>query len=383
MPWKKTEPMNERLKFIAAHQTGEFTMTALCERFGISRKTGYKWLNRYAAEGVTGLEERSRAPHCHPNAVSEEVVSEILRVKNRYRTWGPKKLRDWLQLNRPALPLPATSTIGEILERHGLVKGRTKRVRHVPQAAPLSHCVEPNDVWSSDFKGQFRLGNGRYCYPLTISDNCTRMLLACKGLYAPTEDSVFPWFERAFREYGLPSAIRTDNGSPFASTALAGLTRLNIWWLKLGIRLERIAPGRPQQNGRHERLHRTLKAETAKPPKGNMSAQQRAFNRFRVEYNQERPHESLQGVPPSWEYRNSSRAYPSKLAEVEYEKSHTVRRVRTNGEIKWRGAMLYVSEALRGEPVGLVPIDEARWELYFAQQKLGILDERLGKIIRL
>jgi transposase InsO family protein len=383
MPWKKTEPMNERMKFIVAQQSGAFSMTELCERFSISRKTGYKWLNRYAVEGVTGLEARSQARHNHPNAVREEVVSEILTVKSRYRNWGPKKIRDWLCLNRPTWPLPATSTVGEVLKRHGLVKARKSRVRQVPQAEPLSHCAQPNDVWSSDFKGQFRLGNGRYCYPLTVSDNCSRLLLVCKGLYAPTEEGVMPWFERAFREYGLPCAMRTDNGSPFASTALAGLTRLNIWWLKLGIKLERIQPGRPQQNGRHERMHRTLKEETAKPSKGNMSAQQRAFNRFKAEYNQERPHESLEGVPPSRRYKASYRVYPNTIAEVAYDESMTVRRVRTNGEIKWLGDKIYVSESLRGEPVGLLPIDNERWELYFAQQKLGLLDERLGRIIRL
>ena len=281
------------------------------------------------------------------------------------------------------MSVPATSTIGEILKRHGLVKPRNGRVRQVPQADPLSHCNQPNDVWSSDFKGQFRLGNGRYCYPLTVTDNCSRLLLVCKGLYAPTEAGVRPWFERALREYGVPCAMRTDNGSPFASTALAGLTQLNIWWLKLGIRLERIQPGRPQQNGRHERMHKTLKEETAKPPKGNMSAQQRAFNRFITEYNLERPHESLQGVPPMTVYRTSYKTYPNKIAEVAYEDHLLVRRVRTNGEIKWLGDKIYISESLKGEPVGLLPIDNERWELYFAQQKLGILDGRTGKIIRL
>ena len=382
MPWKKTEPMNERLKFIAAAHDGTYSMTELCEHFGISRKTGYKWLKRFESEGVNGLEERSHANFHHPNAVRETTISEILGVKSRYRNWGPKKVHDWLALNRPQMVVPATSTIGEILKRHGLVRKRSHRVRQVPQTAPLSHCAQPNDVWSSDFKGQFRLQNGRYCYPLTVTDNSSRMLLVCKGLYAPTEAGVLRWYETAFREYGLPCAMRTDNGSPFASVALAGLTRLNIWWLKLGIRLERIQPGWPQQNGRHERMHRTLKEETAKPPKGDMSAQQRAFNRFRMEYNQERPHEALQGVPPIKMYRQSERAYPNKVAEVVYAESMKVRRVRSNGEIKWMGGRVYVTESLRGEPIGLIPIDNDCWAVYFAQLKLGILDDRLGKIIR-
>ncbi|MDH5446874.1 MAG: integrase core domain-containing protein [Gammaproteobacteria bacterium] len=383
MPWTETCEMKEKINFIAAWQSEVYNMTDLCHRFGISRKTGYKWVDRYRQEGVDGLKARSRACHHHPNAISEEVIHEILKLKSRYSQWGPKKLHDWLVLNRPHQRWPVVSTFGDILERHGLVNTRKKKKRTVPKSAPLSHCEDNNQVWSSDFKGQFRLGQGKLCYPLTISDNHSRYLLMCRGLYRPTEQAVRPWFERVFREYGLPDAMRTDNGSPFASTALGGLTQLTIWWVKLGIRLERIAPGHPEQNGRHERMHRTLKAHTAKPPKQNLSAQQRAFNRFCHEYNYERPHEALGGCPPSHIYEGSRRDYPAQLPEIEYGEKYILRRVRTDGMIKWRGKKIYVSEALRGEPVGLLPFDDDCWQLYFSHMVLGELDERLGKIIRL
>lgn len=383
MPWTETCEMNEKINFIAAWQRGVYSMTDLCNRFGISRKTGYKWVNRYAQEGVEGLKARSRACHHHPNAITSDVMHDILKLKSRYPQWGPKKIHDWLLLNRPCHRWPAASTIGDILDRHGLVQSRKFRKRAVPVSAPLSHCADNNQVWSSDFKGQFRLGQGKWCYPLTISDNHSRYLLMCRGLYRPTEQAVRPWFERVFRDYGLPDAMRTDNGSPFASTALGGLTQLTIWWVKLGIRLERIAPGHPEQNGRHERMHRTLKAHTAQPPKQSLRAQQRAFNRFCHEYNYERPHEALGGCPPSHRYEPSKRSYPAQLPEIEYGEGYTLRRVRTDGVIKWRGSKIYVSEALRGEPVGLVPIDNDCWQLYFAHMALGVLDERQGKIIRL
>ncbi len=381
MPWKETCPMDEKVKFISAAKSERYGMTALCRHFGISRKTGYKWLKRYEAEGVDGLKARSRSPHSHPNEVGPELEAALLQMKVRHPHWGPRKIRDWLVLNRPREIWPAASTIGEVYRRHGLVKSRKRRVHAKPTTAPLRHCTDVNEVWSADFKGQFRLGTGSWCYPLTISDNHSRYLLACRGLSAPTEAGVWPWFEWVFQEYGLPCAIRTDNGSPFASTAMGGLTRLSVWWIKLGIMPERIRPGRPDQNGRHERLHRTLKAEAIHPPKGNMSAQQRAFNRFIEEYNRQRPHESLNGAPPASVYRPSLRSYPVSLPEVEYAAGFTVRRVRSNGEIKWHGTKVYVSEALRGEPVGLLPMDNECWQVKFAHLELGVLDDRLGRII--
>lgn len=382
MPWNETCVMDERVQFIAAWKSGEWDHSALCERFGISRKTGYKWISRYQLEGVKGLQDRSREPHHHPHALGHEMVRYLLSLKHRFPRWGPRKIRDWLLWNRPGRRWPAASTIGAVYDRHGLVKPRQRRVRSVPRGEPLGPCEGPNDVWATDFKGHFRLGCGAWCYPLTLSDNDSRLLLLCQGLVAPTEALVWPCFRRAFEAYGLPWAIRHDSGSPFASVALGGLTRLSVWWLKLGIRVERIAPGRPDQNGRHERMHRTLKEETASPPKANRSAQQRAFNRFRAEYNTERPHESLDGVPPLARYERSPRPYPRRVPQVEYGDGFVVRRVRSNGQIKWRGGRIFVSEALRGEPVGLVPCDNECWQLYFSHLLLGIMDERVGRIIR-
>jgi len=381
MPWKETCPMDEKVKFISAVKSDQYGMAALSRHFGISRKTGYKWLQRYDAEGVEGLKARVRAPHSHPNAVAPELEAVLLHIKVRHPHWGPRKIRDWLVLNRSQQTWPAASTIGDVYRRHGLVTPRKRRAYATPTSTPLRHCTEVNAVWSTDFKGQFRLGTGTWCYPLTITDNHSRYLLACRGLHAPTETGVWSWFERVFREYGLPGAIRTDNGSPFASTALGGLTRLSIWWIKLGIMPERIQPGRPDQNGRHERMHRTLKAEAIRPPKGNLSAQQRAFNRFVEEYNVQRPHESLNGNPPASVYQPSWRSYPVNLPEVDYASEYTVRRVRRNGEIKWRGTKIYISEALRGEPVGLLPLDDECWQVHFSHLELGVLDDRLGRII--
>lgn len=373
MPWRETCTMDQKIRLIGAWLSGHYGKSELARRFGVSRKTVHKWLDRYAALGEAGLSESSSAPHHHPNATSEEVVRWILSVKHRYPTWGPAKIRDYLRFNESRRSWPAASTIGSILHRHGLVKERKRRRRGVLSSGPLRHCMLPNDVWSADFKGHFRMGDSRWCYPLTVSDNASRYLLECRGLYHPTEAGVWKPFERIFREYGLPCAIRTDNGSPFASTALGGLTRLSVWFIKLGIHPERITPGSPQENGRHERMHRTLKAEA--PPQGNLSAQQRVFNRFRMEYNEERPHESLKGVPPRAIYRPSRRPYPNRIREVEYDGDCLVRHVRTNGEIKWKGEFIYVSEALRGEPVGLKQVEEYRWQLYFGHYPLGMLDE--------
>lgn len=382
MPWKETCAMDQKLKFVAASRSKEYSHAQLCRRFGISRKTGYKWLERYAAEGVRGLETRSRAPHHHPNALSEAVVAQLLALKHRYGLWGPKKIHDWLVLNRPGESWPAPSTIGEVFKRHGLVRARRGRARPPAHSEPFRACAQSNAVWSADFKGQFRVGTGQWCYPLTVSDNHSRYLLVCRAVRSPTEAAVWRWFEQVFRDYGVPEAIRTDNGSPFASTALGGLTRLSVWWLKLGIVPERIAAGHPEQNGRHERMHRTLKAATAQPPKATLGAQQRAFGRFIREYNEQRPHESLGGVPPARVYQPSLRPYPARLGEVDYPGHYTVRRVRHNGEIKWRGGRIYVSQALRGETVGLDEVDDERWQLYFSRLTLGILDERQGKVLR-
>ncbi len=315
MPWKETCAMTERHAFIKAWLSREFTKTELCRRFGISRPTGDKWIYRFYEQGSKGLIDRSRAPQHCANRTEEALVKQILALKHRYPTWGPKPLRDKLIRDKPDITWPATSTVGEILKRHGLVKRRRKRHRIPPHSQPLQHAIAPNAVWSADFKGHFAMGNGKRCYPLTITDNYSRFLFTCQGQYGLKLKPVQVCYEQAFRRYGLPDAIRTDNGYPFAQVCLGGLSPLSIWLLKLGVKPERIAPGHPEQNPRHERMHRTLKAATASPPKANLSAQQRAFNRFLEEYNYQRSHQGLgMGRRPADVYTSSTRPFPETAA---------------------------------------------------------------------
>lgn len=383
MPWKETCLMDEKIKFIAMVKSGLYSFASTCRQFDISRQAGYELLARYEAEGERALAPRSRAPHSHPNAIDETLARKLLQIKATHVRFGPRKVRDFLVMTGHRGALPAASTIGELYKRHGLVRPRGKRrARSVPMSEPLRHATAPNVVWSADFKGHFRLRNDRWCYPLTLSDNASRYLLVCQGLAHPTEAAVWPHFEHAFCEYGLPAALRTDNGAPFASVALGGLTRLSVWLLKLGIALERIAPGRPDQNGRHERMHRTLK-DHIEPAQRSLAAQQRALERFQQHYNDERPHEALGGVTPARKYRISTRSYPKRLQQPEYDCGIEVRRVRSNGYMKWHGKMVFVSEALIGELVGLRQLDEARWQLLFCKMPLGVLNDRMNTIERL
>ena len=383
MPWKETCAMEEREAFVQAWLSREFTMSELCERFGVSRPTGYKWLMRFQAEGSPGLYDRSRAPQLQAHATAAAQVAAIVALKRRHLSWGPLTVRDWLRREHPQQHWPAVSTVGEVLKRHGLVQPRRRRHHTPPHSQPFASVGAANDVWSADFKGQFELGDARVCYPLTMTDNHSRFLLCCQGMYRPRMKPTRTCYERAFIDYGLPRAIRTDNGPPFASIALGGLNALSVWLLKLGVLPERIAPGKPQQNGRHERMHRTLKAATAHPPKANLSAQQRAFNRFRQEYNEERPHRSLGGGRrPSEVFRSSPRSYPATLPEVAYPQDFVLRKVKPGGYMKWHGQIIYVTKALEGEYVGLKPLDHDRWELYFAQLPLGVFDARSNKIIK-
>jgi transposase InsO family protein len=311
------------------------------------------------------------------------VVERILELKYRNPDLGPVSIDSALYRSDPDFPWPATSTIGEILKRHNLVKPRRKRAKVPPLTEPLVHAVEPNDVWSADYKGQFQLGNGRWCYPLTITDNCSRLLISCQGLYGPQLKPSMAVYERAFREYGLPRRIRTDNGFPFAMPTLGGLTPLTVWMLKLRVLPERIDPGCPQQNPRHERMHRTLKAKTASPPKGNLSAQQRVFNRFRREFNEVRPHQGLgRGVCPIDRYRVSARSYPNRIPDMYYPDEYQLRKVKCGGYIKLNNHAFYLTRQLIGEYVGLEPIGLDLWQLYFGELKLGIVDERLKRVIR-
>lgn len=383
MPWKETCAMDQKIEMIGDYLSGEYSPTQLSEMYQVRRKTIHKWIRRYEVEGQSGLEERTRAPGSHPNATPLETTREIVSIKLRHQKWGPKKVIAWLEGHCPEGRWPAVSTAGEILKREGLVQSRRKRRRTPPYTDPFIKCTRPNKVWSADFKGQFKTGDGKYCYPLTITDSNSRYLLCCQGLSRPTLEQSRPWFERVFKEYGLPRAIKTDNGVPFASVGLGGLSRLSVWFLKLGIRPERIEPGHPEQNGRHERMHRTLKESTVNPPRGDIEEQQEAFGEFQYEYNFERPHEALGQKTPASFYLPSLRPYPVEIPEVKYAHNVVVRQVRHNGEIKWKGKLIYVSEALAGEPVALKQKRENLWEIRFSFYPLGLLNELVGQIVPL
>jgi len=378
MPWKETSAMDQRVQLIADWLSGEYRKTELCRIYGVSRPTADKWIGRYAESGLPGLEELGRGPHHHPNQTAADLRALIVQTKLQRQHWGPKKVLDWLRRERPELKWPADSTAGEILKRAGLVQARKRRRRVAPYSEPFRECRAPNQSWSADFKGDFVLGNGRRCYPLTISDNFSRYLLLCRALERPRYEEVRCWFEWVFREAGLPEVIRTDNGVPFASLALGGISQLSKWWIKLGIKPERIQPGKPAQNGRHERMHRTLKAAVG--AQRDLQQQQRRYDPFLEEYNWERCHEALQRKTPGSVHCTSPRSYPAKLSEVQYESGVTVRQVRHNGEIKWRGELIYVSEVLAKEPVGLKPIDDHKWEVRYSFHRLGVLDEKTKNI---
>jgi putative transposase len=379
MPWEQTSAMDQRVQFIADWLSGDYLKIELCAAYGISRPTADKWIKRYEQGGVKALEELSRAPYVHPNATPEETREMIIETKRSRQSWGPKKVLDYLREKRPAWHWPADSTAGEILKRAGLVKRRMRRHRVSPYSEPFSGCQGPNQIWSADFKGDFALGNARRCYPLTLSDNFSRYLLVCRALEHPSYEAVRPWFEWAFREFGLPEAIRSDNGAPFASLAVGGVSQLSKWWIQLGIKPERIEPGKPSQNGRHERMHRTLKHDA--PPQPTQRRQQQHFDLFQEQYNWERSHEALGRKTPGSVYRASPRRYPGKVPLVEYDSAMIVRQVRHNGEIKWHGNLFYVSQILAREPLGLKQIDEDQWEVRYSFHLLGFVDERTKRIV--
>ena len=381
LPWKDTSREQEQISFIRQWKKGEGTFTDLCRKFGISRKTGYKRVERYKLWSWEGLGDRSRAPHSHPNSTPQPVIERLIRAKGDHPTWGPKKLVAWLGRVEPRMKWPAASTAGEILDRAGLVRRRKRRRQTAPWSEPFATTERPNDVWSIDFKGWFRTEDGVRVDPLTMQDGFSRCLLVCQGLKRPRGSEVRAVCERAFREYGLPKVMRSDNGVPFASVGVGGLSSLSVWWIKLGIIPERIEPAHPEQNGRLERLHRTLKAETATPPRGSVRTQQRAFDEFRRIYNEHRPHEALGQRPPALLYARSLRTYPAEVRSPEYETDVTIRRVRSNGEIKWRGEKIYLSEALRGEPVGLKPRDDRHWNIQFGPVIIGLLDDHTRRVV--
>jgi transposase InsO family protein len=373
--------MDERMKFIADCLRGELPMMALCEQYGISRKTGYKWLGRYRADPEGGLADRSRAPHHPAQGIDEAVAAAIVELRQQHPYWGPRKLLVKLEQRYPEQRRPAASTVGNLLRREGLSRPRRQRRRAPPLTTPLVHAQAANDVWCADFKGWFRTARGERCDPLTISDAHSRFLIECR-IVAPTTEGVLPCFEQAFRTYGLPRALRTDNGPPFATTGAGGLSRLSVEWVKLGIKLERITPGKPQENGRHERMHRTLKEDTTKPPAASVEEQQARFARFRETYNCERPHEALGLDVPAAHYSPSPRPYRVQLEDPWYDADHAVRRVRQCGTIKWGGEQIFISNSLVGELVGVAETGAGDWIVRFADIDLGTIDRRTRRLRR-
>lgn len=374
--------MDERVRFITEVNESQESFSALCRRFGISRKTGYKWCERYEEHGPSGLEERAPIARSCPHQTAAELVAALVELRKEHPSWGPKKLKARLEaLGRS--DVPAASTVGDLLKRHGLVRPRRRRVYPpVMTAQPLAEATVPNDTWCVDFKGHFALGDKTRCYPLTLTDQVTRYLLKCETVAKPDEAHVRPHFERAFREYGLPRRIRSDNGPPFATTGIGGLSALSVWWIKLGIAPERIEPGKPQQNGRHERMHRTLQDEVASQPEAEAQSQQLSFDRFRHEYNDVRPHEALSQRTPASQYTISRRVMPASLSSPEYASTMAVRRVRPNGSLSWEGREVYLTHLLRDEPVGVEPLEEQRWRLYYGPVVLAELRLR-GKELHL
>lgn len=383
MPWREVCSMDERMRFICELKTHGASMTELCEEFGVSRKTGYKWLARYDRHGGAGLLERSHAAQVVPWAITAAAAEAIVGLRQARPSWGPKKLRAKLLERGPGQQWPAPSTIGDLLRRQGLSQRRKRRRCAMPPASPLSAAVAPNEVWCIDFKGWFRTGDGARCDPLTLSDAYSRYLLCATVVAAPGYADCRHVLERVFREYGLPRAMRSDNGAPFASVGAAGLSRLSVWWIKLGITPERIEPGKPAQNGRHERMHKTLKAECASPPAANRNAQQRRLDEFRAEFNHQRPHEALGQTTPAAHYAPSPRPYPARLEDPSYPADYALRRVRSRGEIKWQGELVFIGEALTNEIIGLVETEAGDAEVYFGPLRVGLIDGVSLKLLRL
>jgi transposase InsO family protein len=378
----ETSPVDQREQFLAEQRRGLYTMQELCDRYAISRKTGYKWVARVLEDGRRGLQDRSRAPHSCPHQTPPEIAALIVAARQKHPDWGPQLLLDWLRPRHPRVrQWPATSTAGAILLRAGLVKKRRRRraTTHPGVVDPITAVA--NDLWTADFKGQFRTQDRVYCYPLTIADQHTRFLLTCHGLTSVKGAEARPIFERTFREYGLPRAIRTDNGAPFVTRALCGLSFLNVWWMRLGIQHQRIHPASPQENGAHERMHRTLKRGAIRPPRATAGAQQRAFNAFRTLYNEERPHSHHGGTPPGAHYTASPREYPARLPPLEYPGHFVVKRVTDAGTIRFQNQLLFLANALQYYHIGLEEIDDGIWSIYFGSILLARLDER-DRIIR-
>ena len=379
MPWKGVTVSEQRERFIEDYQLKYYSVTDLAERFGISRKTANKWIDRFKQYGHDGYHERSRRPHSCPWQTDEAIVEELVELKQKHPSWGPAKLLDIMYHRDSGRQLPAVSTAARILSRAGLVKPR-RRYRRAHPGCPKSKPQGPNDIWAADYKGQFRLKNGNYCFPLTVSDLASRYLLGCDAHPAISLEKTFSHFTQLFETYGLPNRIRTDNGVPFASNALARLSQLSVWFIKLGIYPELIEPGKPQQNGVHERMHRTLKQDATIPPGSSMRGQQQKFDRFREEFNQERPHEALEMKRPAWVYERSQRSIPQKIETYDYPAHYLVRRVSRSGTIRLFHNQVFVSNTLNEDYVGLEEVDDGVYDLFFCFYHIGRYELRTNKI---
>ncbi len=384
MSWAETNPVHERMRFVAALQRRTQTMSEICREFGVSRKTGYKILRRFEAEWIGGLRDRGRAPRTHPNQTEPEVEAAIVQVRKAHPTWGSKKILVVLEREWTLGELPARSTVDQVLQRAGVVTPRgRRRVRRPARSAPVVEADAPNDAWSIDYKGWFRVGDGTRCDPLTVNDVYSRASLECRALISPKLEDVQDRLDRVFCDVGLPKVMLSDNGPPFGSNGIGGLSRLGVWLLRLEVQPVYIQPGHPEQNGRHERFHETLKSETANPPRSSVRAQQSAFDRFTTCYNEERPHEALGMRTPAEMYTPSPRPMPMRVPEFEYAETFEVRRVRTDGTIKWEGEHVFVGAAMSGELVGIEPVGDADWHLHVGSMRLGVLHEESGLVLPL
>jgi len=376
MPWPEVCVVDLREQMVLEVLAGRRRKAEVAEFFGITRKSVYKWMERYQAHGRAGLSDLSRAPHHLARAIGAKVADEIVRLRLEQPLEGPLKIQAHLKALHPQWEIPAASTIGDLLRRHNLVQERHRR-RYWPNPCPgLTEAREPNEVWATDFKGWFRTSDGQRCDPLTISDLRVRYVLTCQSVKAQDAESCEPVFEATFKEFGMPVAMRSDNGSPFASTGLGGLSRLSVKWIKAGIKLERIEPGHPEQNGSHERMHETLKQHTATPPAATIAEQQERFDRFRNYFNNQRPHQALNQTPPAQHYQPSPRPWPARLEDPWYDADHQVRRVRSNGEIKWKGEKIFIAESLIGELIGIRQLHWGDWLLSFSYLPLALIDYR-------
>jgi len=369
--------MEERIALFRDYETGVFTVSELCRRHGISRETFYVWKRRRESGNPRWFEELSHAAASCPHATSDWVADRVIAVRQRFPDFGPKKIKAWLERDSPKVNWPAASTIGDILKREGLVEARRRRRRAIAQGEVVSPATVANEEWSIDFKGWFRTADGTRCDPLTLKDAASRYLVEVR-IVEPTLAGVRGAMERVFAAVGLPGAIRSDNGAPFGSTGAGGLSALSVWWLKLGIEPRYIPPSSPHDNGRHERMHRTLKEQTSKPAAATAAEQQRRFDRFRRHYNEERPHEALEQTPPATHWHPSARTLPTRLEDPWYDADHQVRRVCCNGAIKWCGEEVFIGEALAGELIGLAEHESGGHIARFCHRGLGVIDRDRG-----